>query len=193
MAWLIRISNRLLILEQFAAMVLAGALLLLILLNIVTRAANAAIFWVDELAIYAMIWMALFGASAMIRLRLGVAVSLLTDQLAPRVRNAVARLVDLILFGLAATLLVLSWQWFDPLALVANGFDFDRFAQATFKFIYSEPTNTIGIQKFWIWLAVPLMSINMSIHALANLIEGPPAESAGDGDGASGRRGEFVA
>ena len=35
----------------------------------------------------------------------------------------------------------------------------------------------MGIKKFWIWLAVPLMAINMSVHAVANLIEGPPEKS----------------
>ena len=74
----------------------------------------------------------------------------------------------------AVIVLVLSWLWYDPVALARNGFDFERFALDTFKFIYSEPTNTIGIPKYWIWLAVPLMGINMSLHALTNLIEGPP-------------------
>ena len=183
MRWLPRVSNALLSLEKRFIAILAAALVLLVLLNVVTRAAGAAIFWVDELAIYTMIWMALIGASAMLRMRTGVAVTLLTDFLPRSFRRAVARLVDAILLLLALALLILSLQWYDPIALIQAGFDLDEFARNTFKFIYTEPTNTVGIQKFWVWLAVPLMAFAMTIHAVANLLEGPPeAGSAGEAD-----------
>ncbi len=178
MRWITRLSNGVLSVEKKLISLLAGILVLLILLNIATRAAGAAIFWVDELAIYTMIWMALIGASAMIRMRMGVAVTLVTDLLPEPVQRAVARLVDAILLFFAITLLVLAWQWYDPLALVGAGFDFDAFAQNTFKFIYTEPTNTIGIRKYWVWLAVPVMTIAMTLHAGANLLEGPPKDDA---------------
>ena len=183
MRWLSRISNAILGVEKRLITLLAALLLLLILLNIVTRAAGAAVFWVDELAIYTMIWMALIGASAMLRMRIGVAVTLVTDLLPLGIRRAVLRLVDAVLLFFAITLLVLSWQWYDPVALVRSGFDLDAFAQNTFKFIYTEPTSTIGIPKFWVWMAVPLMAFAMTIHAVANLLEGPPEEApAGDAD-----------
>jgi TRAP-type C4-dicarboxylate transport system permease small subunit len=178
MGLLSRISNAILRAEKLLITLLVAALVLLILLNIVTRAAGAAIFWVDELAIYTMVWMALIGASAMLRMRTGVAVTLVTDLLPSNVARAVARLVDVILLGFAVTLLVLCWQWYAPVALVQSAFDFDKFAASTFKFIYTEPTNTIGIHKFWVWLAVPLMALAMTIHAAANLLEGPPERSA---------------
>ena len=180
MPWLSGLSNAVVRVEQYLISFLVAALVLLILLNIVTRAAGAAIFWVDELAIYTMVWMAFVGASVMLRLRLAVAVTLVTDLLPPHIRRIVHRLVDAILLFFAAMLLVLCWQWYDPVGLVRSGFDFDAFALETFKFIYTEPTNTIGIQKFWIWLAVPLMALTMTVHALANLIEGPPAVSNDD-------------
>jgi hypothetical protein len=37
------------------------------------------------------------------------------------------------------------------------------------------------------------MSINMSIHALANLIEGPPSQSSAEHDADSGPTGEMTA
>lgn len=180
MRWLSAVSDAVLALERRVIGLLVAALVLLILLNIVTRAAGAAIFWVDELAIYTMIWMALIGASVMLRMRLGVAVTLLSDLLPLPIRRVVYRLVDALLLFFAVTLLVLCWQWYDPLALAQAGFDFDLFAQETFKFIYTEPTNTIGIRKFWIWLVVPFMAISMTLHALANLLEGPPESDDDD-------------
>lgn len=184
MPWAARISNAILEIERRLCIALAAALVLLILLNVITRAAGAAIFWVDELAIYVMIWMAFIAASAMLRMRLGVAVTLATDRLPPSARRIVLRIVDGILLVFAVVLLLLSWQWYDPIALLGAGFDFDVFAQETFKFIYTEPTSTLGIRKFWVWLVVPLAALTMSIHALANLLEGPPAETdAGNPDG----------
>ncbi|HJR69775.1 MAG TPA: TRAP transporter small permease [Gammaproteobacteria bacterium] len=173
-----RVSNVVLGLEKRLLAALAGALVVLILLNIVTRAAGAALFWVDELAIYTMIWMALTGASAMVRMRTGVAVTLVIDILPRAYRRAANRIVDAILLVLALTLLVLCWQWYDPVALLESGLDLDVFAESTFKFIYIEPTSTIGIRKFWVWLAVPFMASAMTIHALANLLEGPREEVA---------------
>jgi TRAP-type C4-dicarboxylate transport system permease small subunit len=171
MRWVSRVSTALLGLEKGLITTLAGALVVLILLNIVTRAAGAALFWVDELAIYAMIWMALIGASVMVRMRTGVAVTLVADLVPHGFRRVVQRTVDAVLLVLALTLLILCWQWYDPVALLESGFDLDVFAQNTFKFIYTEPTSTIGIRKFWVWLAVPLMAFAMTIHALANLLE----------------------
>jgi TRAP-type C4-dicarboxylate transport system permease small subunit len=183
MHWLSRVSNAVVAAEKRLVSMLAAVLVLLILLNIVTRAAGAAIFWVDELAIYTMIWMALIGASVMLRLRMGVAVTLITDLLPRPLRRALTRLVDAVLLFFAVVLLVLCWQWYDPVALMRAGFDPDVFAQNTFKFIYTEPTNTIGISKFWVWLAVPLMAAAMTLHALANLLEGPPDSSEHDSGG----------
>lgn len=173
MSRLSRFSNGLLRLEKGLVTMLAAALLLLILLNIVTRELDAALFWVDELAIYTMIWMAMIGASVMVRQRSAVAVTIVTDLLPLPIRRMATRVVDALIAFLAIVLLVLCWLWYDPIALISAGFDFDAFAQDTLKFIYSEPTNTIGIRKFWLWLAVPFMALTMSVHSLANLLEGP--------------------
>jgi TRAP-type C4-dicarboxylate transport system permease small subunit len=176
MRWVTRLSNSTLSIEKWLITALAAMLVLLILLNVVTRAAGVAIFWVDELATYTMIWMAFIGASAMVRMRSAVAVTLITDYLPETYRRKIARVVDGTVVLLSAVVLYLCWQWYDPIALVRSGFDLDLFAQDTFKFIYNEPTNTIGIAKFWIWLAVPLMALGMTLHGLANLIEGTPSD-----------------
>jgi TRAP-type C4-dicarboxylate transport system permease small subunit len=168
-----RLSNAVLRVEKRVVTLLATLLVLLILLNIVTRAVGAAVFWGDELAIYTMIWMTLIGASAMVRMRAGVAVTLVTDVLPLDTRRIVYRIADAILLLFAVTLLILCWQWYDPAALIESGFDLDAFAEATFKFVYAEPTSTLGVKKFWVWLAVPLMAAAMTIHAIANLLEGP--------------------
>jgi TRAP-type transport system small permease protein len=180
MRWVTRLSNSTLSIEKWLMTALAAVLVLLILLNVVTRAAGVAIFWVDELAIYTMIWMAFIGASAMVRMRSAVAVTLVTDYLPETYKRIIARVVDATVVLFAAIVLYLCWQWYGPVALVRSGFDLDVFVQDTFKFIYNEPTNTIGIAKFWIWFAVPLMALGMTLHGLANLLEGPPSDRGTD-------------
>jgi TRAP-type C4-dicarboxylate transport system permease small subunit len=183
-----RLSDGILRVEKRVITLLAAVLAVLVVFNIVTGAARVPIFWVNELAIYTMIWMTLIGASALVRMRASVAVTLVTDVLPLDIRRMVLRIADAVLLLLAVALLILCWQWYDPVALIESGFDLDAFAQDTFKFIYIEPTNTIGIRKFWVWLAAPLMASGMTIHALANLLEGPredaPVADIGAGSGA---------
>ena len=170
---LARFSARLVRIETAAAALLAAAVVLLILLNVATRTAGAALFWVDELSIYAMVWMAFLGASITIARKSGVAVTILTDALPGAVRRVVARIIDGLILALALFLLWLCWRWYDVLALAAMEFSVDAFTSETFNFIYREPTQTIGISKYWIWLIVPFTAFSMTVHAAANLFASP--------------------
>ena len=53
----------------------------LILLNVVTRYSHFPIYWIDESAVYCVVWLTFIGASAMTRLRLDFAVTMLTERL----------------------------------------------------------------------------------------------------------------
>lgn len=143
----------------------------LILLNVVTRTAGMALFWVDEAAIYAMIWAVFIGASMQIRLGAAIAVDLVPPLLPAGARRALAVLVAVLVLEFACTLLWLSWIWYDPLGLARVGFDIAAFSGATFNFIYAEPTVTVGVPKFLVWLVVPLVAATMTLHAFANLTD----------------------
>jgi TRAP-type C4-dicarboxylate transport system permease small subunit len=165
------LSRRLAGVEAIAAGLLAAAVAGLILLNVATRTAGAALFWVDELAIYAMVWMAFLGMSITIQRGSGVSVTILTDALPPRLHRAAALLVDGIILAFSVFLLWLCWRWYDPLTLASVSYSVDAFVGETFNFIYREPTQTIGVAKYWVWLIVPLTAAAMTVHALANLLE----------------------
>jgi len=164
--------------ELTAAAVLAVSVTLLILLNVVTRSLGAALYWVDELAIYAMAWMTFLGASAGLHYGHAVAVTILTDSLPPAIRTIVAKLVDLIVLGFACFMIWFCWRWFSPLELARHGFDTEAFQGATFNFIYAEPTTTLGIPKVWVWSVMWLFSVGATVHSLANLLDraAPQAE-----------------
>ncbi|MFZ9625310.1 MAG: TRAP transporter small permease, partial [Burkholderiaceae bacterium] len=86
-AWPVRavlaISAFILRIERLTIIALMALLLALILLNVVTRYSGSSIYWVDESAVFSVVWLAFIGGSAMTRLRLDVAMSMLTDKLSP--------------------------------------------------------------------------------------------------------------
>ncbi|MGB7319419.1 MAG: TRAP transporter small permease subunit, partial [Planktotalea sp.] len=126
--------------EIFCASFFAVLITLLILLNVVTRAMNASIYWVDEAAIYAMVWMAFLAASAGIHERSAVSVTLVQEKLGPRGQHFLGIAVDLIALLFAALMLFFLWRWLLPLDLFRAGFDFESFQGETFNFVYAEPT-----------------------------------------------------
>ncbi|MBV1910722.1 MAG: TRAP transporter small permease [Kangiellaceae bacterium] len=170
---LYQMCGRLALLEKKVAGALCGLILLLILTNVLTRFLKLPIFWIDEVAVYAMIWMAFLSASSAVYFKQHIAVSLLTDNLPAKFCGYFSKLAEGIMLLLASALVVLSWIWFEPLALIESGGDLDDFSNITFNFIYSEPTVSSGIPKFVFWLIVPVFSINLTLHCLAHFIGRP--------------------
>lgn len=152
-----------------AAACLAVAITVLVLLNVITRAFNSAIFWVDEAAIYAMAWMTFLAASAAVHFGHSVAVTILSDALPPRAARMVQVFVNLVVLVFALLMLWFCWRWFLPVEIIRAGFDTMVFQGETFNFIYAEPTLTLGIPKVWVWLVMWLFAGGMTLHALANL------------------------
>lgn len=165
--------------ELLVAAFLAAAITGLILLNIATRAFGHALYWTDELAIHAMIWMAFLTTSVVLKRRDGIAVTLLVDALPVGVRSLVALFVDIMVLFFALFLFVLCWRWYEPAVLWRSGFDIGAFQMETFNFIYSERTSTLGIPKFWSWLCLPIFSISLTLHGLINLTESLKGLAAG--------------
>jgi TRAP-type C4-dicarboxylate transport system permease small subunit len=146
------------------------ALPVMILANVIGRAIRSPIYWMDELAVLTMVWLALVGLSLTIKTRDAVAVTMLQDAVPPALVKVLRVVVDVITLGFALALLYLCYLWFDPLLLMRVNFNLADFAAETFNFMYEEPTATLGVPKFWFWLVVPLVALTTSIHALANLV-----------------------
>lgn len=158
-----------------AALAGLGALLVtgLIIFNVFSRAMNKAVYWVDEAAVFIMIWMMFLATSVLLKRRGAVAVTVLVDFLPAQARRAVGMLIDwsVLIFGFL--LLIFCWNWFDPLNLWRQGWDFDAFAGETMNFIYQEKPNTLPFPKFWVWLIVPFFALSVVIHMLANIVADP--------------------
>jgi TRAP-type C4-dicarboxylate transport system permease small subunit len=164
--------------EIVCAAALAASVTGLILVNVVTRAAGNAIYWIDEAAIYAMVWMTFLAGSAALHYRTSVAVTVVSELVPDHVRYWMGRAVDLVIFFFACLMIWVCLRWFMPFELAGAGWDIKAFQGATFNFIYAEPTSTLGIQKVWVWLVVVLFSCGAFLHSAANLLSAPSDASA---------------
>jgi TRAP-type C4-dicarboxylate transport system permease small subunit len=168
---LIALSEGVLVVEKLAVAVFMALLLGLILLNVVTRYAGIPLYWVDEAAVYAMVWLTFIGGSALTRLRLDFAVTLLSDKLSPRNAVRLQVLATFIAFLFAVALAMMCWSWMDPFGIVAAGFDAREYAGESFNFLYTERTQTLNWPTWIVSLIVPLFALTMSLHTAANLVE----------------------
>ncbi|WP_442881141.1 TRAP transporter small permease [Bosea sp. (in: a-proteobacteria)] len=168
---MVALSGRWLRLEQFVIQGLMFLLTALILLNVATRYAGFPIYWIDESAVYSVVWLTFIGASAMTRMRLDFAVTMLTERFSER-GAAIARAIStlgVVLFGIGLS--VMCWLWLDPVGIARAGFDAREFAAQSFNFIYTERTQTLNWPTWVIYSVVPLFAVSMTLHALANLFE----------------------
>jgi TRAP-type C4-dicarboxylate transport system permease small subunit len=53
------------------------------------------------------------------------------------------------------------------------------FQGSTFNFIYAEPTSTLGVPKWIIWLVMPIFAGGVFLHATAHLLNFAPPEKRG--------------
>jgi TRAP-type C4-dicarboxylate transport system permease small subunit len=164
-------SRGLLIVERALISGFMFLLVGLVLLNVTTRYMGRSIYWVDESAVFSVVWLTFIGASAMTRLRLDFAVQMLTEKLseANRRRAQIISTVSVIVFGL-----LLGWMcllWLDPVGIASAGFDAREFAGRSFNFIYTERTQTLNWPTWILYLIIPLFAASITIHGLANLVE----------------------
>lgn len=165
------LSERLLAAERGLIMGLMALLTALILLNVATRYAGRPIYWIDESAVYAVVWLTFIGASAMTRLRLDFAVTMLTDKLSEGVRRKAKVVATTFVVVFAVSLCAMCWVWMDPVGIASAGFDAREFAASTFNFLYTERTQTLNWPTWVLYLILPVFAVSMTVHGLANLLE----------------------
>jgi len=156
---------------RVALMGLMYLLTALILINVVTRYSHFPIYWIDESAVYCVVWLTFIGASAMTRLRLDFAVSMMTERLSARSQK-IAKIIAtgmVVVFGVS--LIVTCVLWMDPIGLARAGFDARKLAAETFNFLYTERTQTLNWPTWVVYLTLPIFAVSMTIHGFANLLE----------------------
>lgn len=168
---LLRLSAAIARVERTLLSVLMGWLLLLVLLNVATRYAGMPIYWVDEAAVYSVVWLSFVGASVMTRLRMDFAVTMLTDKLGPRAAQRVKSVATAFVAAFGLALIAMCWLWMDPIGIARFGFDAKEYAAESFNFLYTERTQTLNWPVWIVQLVMPLFALSFTVHALANLVE----------------------
>ena len=169
--WAMALSIAVLRAERATLTVLMGLLVLLILLNVVTRYSGTPIYWVDEAAVFTMVWLTFVGASVMTRLRMDFAVGLVSDHLPPGGAKVLKVIATLGVLVFALALVWMCWLWMDPRGIAAAGFNAKDYAEASFNFIYTERTQTLEWPTWVLQLILPIFSLTLTVHAFANLLE----------------------
>ncbi len=162
---IVSLSEAMLALEKRAVAGLMCVLLALILLNVVTRYSGHPLYWVDESAVYAMLLAAFLGGSALTRLRLGFAVTLLTDYLPPRGGAPDARGLD------TGSSSCSPWRlrhsagcgW-TPVGIIRAGFDAKAFAAESFNFLYTERSQDAELADLGDQPRHSLFAVTMTVH-----------------------------
>ncbi len=164
-------SSAVLRVERWLLLGLMALLMVLILVNVATRYTGMPIYWIDEAAVYSVVWLTFIGGSAMTRLRMDFAVTLLSDRLGPRPARALKVLAGggVLFFGIA--LLAMCWIWMDPLGIARAGFDAREYAAESFNFLYTERTQTLNWPTWLLQTVLPLFAATLTLHAAANLVE----------------------
>jgi len=165
------VSNGLLAIERLAITSFMGILTLLILINVITRYAGLPIYWIDESAVYTTVWLTFIGASAMTRLRLDFAVTMLTERLSARGQQIARIMSTLAVVGFGLGLATMCWLWMDPIGIASAGFDAKTYAGETFNFLYTERTQTLNWPSWIVYLVLPIFAVSMTLHGLANTLE----------------------
>jgi len=165
------LSDAVLRVERMVLTGLMSLLVLLILINVVSRYSGQPIYWIDEASVFCVVWLCFVGASLMTRLRLDFAVSLLTDKLGSKSVRLVKLLAGFAVLVFGLSMLAMCWIWLDPVGIARYGFDAKEYAANSFNFLYTEKTQTLEWPTWLLQSILPIFSATLSLHATANLIE----------------------
>ncbi len=168
-----KLSNYLASFELAFAGFLVALMTILIVINVVTRALNHALFWVDEAAIFVMVWAVFLGSIVLMKRRQMVAVTLIKDWLPPSLKQLYGVIYDLSILVFAILLLVFSWIWYQPYDLWLHNFDVMEFSASSMNFIYQEISNTLRWPKYVVWWIIPYMGLSCLFHSAVNLLNDP--------------------
>jgi TRAP-type C4-dicarboxylate transport system permease small subunit len=117
--------------------------------NVVLRYAfNSPIQWAEEFSRYAFIWVVFLGAAACSKRKLHIAITGVAELMPARLRRAMAVLVQLVVLALMAALAYYGW---------------------VLCRLMTQPTSTLNIPQYVVYLVVPFSAVLIFLHALRDL------------------------
>lgn len=163
--------------EKAAVGVLTCVIFLLVGGGALARSFGHPQVWTDELAVHLMVMLAFIAASMGVALQNHMAMGLMPESLEPKGRRRLALVNQGLILLFMGVMGWLTWAWLDLPGLLAAG-SAEAFAEASFNFVWLDPTLTLGVRKVWFWLVMPFSLVTGAVHALALLIHPRPAPEA---------------
>lgn len=165
-----KILNRINAFQVFSAGIALLFLFILIVFNVITRSLGIPYYWVDELAVYMMVWMVFLSLPVLISTNKNLSVSILSDFLSKKVSLFFGFFSKVVVLLVLMVMVYYSYKWFSFHLLLSVGMDVEEFSFKTFNYIYQEPTNTLPFNKFWIWLIIVYSMVLSLFTVILNLI-----------------------
>lgn len=161
-----QVSDKIARVESAVLIVLVALIAAILLAGTLARAAGHPLTGADEAAVMAMAWTGFIGASLAVHEQAHMAIRLWPEGARPGLRLWLDRAARLVAAVFWVGLAILLWRWFDPVGLIRAG-GADALAATRFNYLYTEPTQTIGLRKFWFWLVLPISTATALVHLAA--------------------------
>lgn len=135
-------------------MVLMSVMVLSTLLQVFARLINLSVPFTEELTIYAMMWVTLFGSAYAFGLKKHIAIDALTSILKGSLKWKLEVVVELIVAVFATLILIVGGSWFTYI---------------TFRL--GQLSRVIQIPKGWVYLALPITGLIILAYTMLNIRE----------------------
>ncbi|MCB5410180.1 TRAP transporter small permease [Pseudogemmobacter faecipullorum] len=165
---LARLSHGVMRAEAALAASLTALIFALMLASALMRFLQQPLIQADELAVHLMVCLAFLGASLAVAQKSHMTIALLPETLPPRAALWLQLATDLAVLSFLLIMALVIWNWLDLPGLIRAG-SASAYEAASFNFLYSDPTQTLGLRKIWFWLVMPLTTLTSVLHILAQL------------------------
>lgn len=133
---------------------LMSIMVLSTLIQVFARALSANVLFTEELTIYSMMWVTLFGSAYAFGVKKHISIDILKETLRQDLKWKLEVVVELIVALFAILVLIVGGSWF---------------VFITFKL--GQVSSVIQVPKGWIYLALPVSGVIILIYNSLNIID----------------------
>jgi TRAP-type C4-dicarboxylate transport system permease small subunit len=134
--------------------VLMSVMVMSTLLQVAARLMSFSFPYTEEITVYAMMWVTLFGSAYAFGLRKHIAIDVLSNQLSVVNRYKLEMVVESIIILFSVFILIIGGS---------------RFVYITFKL--GQTSSVIQIPKGWIYLALPISGLVIILYNIQNILD----------------------
>ena len=156
-----RISEKLNLVASLVACILLATILICCAMQVFSRyVLNSSLYWSEEAARYLFVWCSLLGLSVAVKNGTNASIDVISGRLKGKARCIQKIIVDLVIIGICVLLLVYGIKILPTMARTVSA--------------------ALLIPNHYLYAAVPISSVIIIVHCVANLIDSVSELSSGD-------------